>query len=196
MHACYLKLTCFPAVLAKPHASQPIMSSSPWTISSIAPASYDQVLSFIAFARRCMFPNHTLTPDTSSLLTNPGSSFFTAQSSDGTLIGVIGYVPYDFRFPHYSFQASYHALRTVEIVRLFVVPEWRGKGVAGALWDALDEEAKGRSVQCMYLHTHPFLEDAERFWDRRGFGAVLREEDEVWKTVHMERRLEGGGKEV
>lgn len=43
----------------------------------------------------------------------------------------------------------------------------------------------------MYLHTHPFLEGAEGFWEKRGFEVVLKEEDGVWGTVHMERRLCG-----
>lgn len=168
-------------------------SSPEWTIASVTPEQHDDVLSFIAAARKQMFSqlSHTLTPDNTSLLSTPGSSFFSAQSSTGQIIGVIGFIPYDFRFPQFSFQDRYRSSSTVEVVRLFVLPEYRSRGVAGALWEALDGDARRRGVEVMYLHTHPWLEGAEGLWERRGFGVVVREEGE-WGTIHMERRVGEG----
>jgi hypothetical protein len=45
-------------------------------------------------------------------------------------------------------------------------------------------------VQYMYLHTHPFLPGAIRFWEKQGFGIIcIDEEDEVWRTHHMQMML-------
>lgn len=57
----------------------------------------------------------------------------------------------------------------------------------------------------MYLHTHPFLPGAIRFWEKQAFDIIgVDEEDEVWRTHHMHmvlapsllrRVCEGGSRE-
>lgn len=46
----------------------------------------------------------------------------------------------------------------------------------------------------MYLHTHPFLPGAIRFWQKQGFDVVcVDEQDEVWRTHHMQMILDDVG---
>jgi len=164
----------------------PHRSSVPpsWTIQAVTFASINEVLSFINHARTDMFPGRSLTPDDASLF-GPGSFFLEARDGEH-LIAVIGYVPYDHRFP----QLDYHAVKTVEVVRLYVLPEYRRCGLAAALFSVLRERGVRDGVECFYLHTHPFLPGAVGFWEKRGFEVVQVEEDEVWRTTHMQLMLD------
>ncbi len=103
----------------------------------------------------------------------------------GAIVAAIGYLPYDGRFP----QLNYRGLNTVEVVRLYVLPAFRGFGLASKLYRALEAQARADEVQMMYLHTHPFLPGAIDFWRRQGFEVVDIESDPVWRTTHMQRRL-------
>jgi GNAT superfamily N-acetyltransferase len=82
-----------------------------------------------------------------------------------------------------------------------VLPEYRRRGVAAKLFAELRERAVEQGVECLYLHTHGFLEGAREFWEGVGFGVREVESDEVWRTVHMDLDLElgvecvGGGKD-
>ncbi|XPS69267.1 hypothetical protein M3J09_001545 [Ascochyta lentis] len=85
---------------------------------------------------------------------------------------------------------SSRQIKTVEVLRLFVLPQHRRHGLAAALFQALKERAVAEGVQCMYLHTHPFLPGAIRFWEKQGFDVVrVDEEDRVWRTHHMRMML-------
>lgn len=109
------------------------------------------------------------------------------KHSTSDLIAGIGYRAYDHRFPH--IEHLYRNVKTVEVVRLFVTPEYRRHGLAGKLFQQLKERAKEDGVECLYLHTHPFLPGAIPFWQRQGFHVVHVDEDPVWQTTHMELRL-------
>jgi GNAT superfamily N-acetyltransferase len=162
-----------------PHAQVP----PPWTIQPVPHQSVDEVVRFINNARNGMFTGRSLLPDTAALL-GDGSCFLEARDGKD-LIAVIGYVRYDNRHP----QLNYHNIRTVEIVRLYVLPQYRRCGLAAALFSALYDRAVEEDIECLYLHTHPFLEGAIRFWEKCGFEIFQVEDDPEWQTTHMEMRL-------
>jgi GNAT superfamily N-acetyltransferase len=165
-----------------PHRSCNPQVPPPWTIQPVPPQSVDEVVRFINNARKGMFPGRSLSPDTAVLL-GDGSCFLEARDGKD-LIAVIGYVRYDNRHP----QLNYHNIRTVEIVRLYVQPQYRRCGLAAALFSALYDRAVEEDMDCLYLHTHPFLEGAIRFWEKCGFEIFQVEDDPEWQTTHMEMR--------
>ena len=119
-------------------------------------------------------------------LADGGGRFLVAREA-GRVVASIAYRPYDRRFA----QLDYAGRQVVEIVRLFVLPQYRGAGLASALYRALAAEAQRAAVQMLYLHTHPFLPGAIEFWRRQGFAIVDVEADPVWQTTHMELALQG-----
>lgn len=91
----------------------------------------------------------------------------------------------------FSTPRSAHPYKIVEVLRLFVLPEYRRHGLAASLFKALKDHAMASGVHFMYLHTHPFLPGAVRFWEKQGFHIVrVDEEDEIWRTHHMQIMLE------
>lgn len=169
-----------------PHRS-PIPPS--WTIQPVRKKCHSEVLIFISHARKDMFPNRLLAPDDANLF-GPGSYFIEARDK-GRLIAVIGYVPYNHRFP----QFDYHNSKTAEVVRLYVLAPYRCFGLATILFDMLRERAMMEGIRCFYLHTHPFLTKAIGFWEKRGFKVTHVEEDPEWRTTHMEMMLRDHNKE-
>ena len=84
-----------------------------------------------------------------------------------------------------------HPYKIVEVIRLFVLPEYRRHGLAASLFKALKDHAIASGVNFIYLHTHPFLPGAIHFWKLQGFDVIcVDEEDEVWQTHHMRMMLE------
>ncbi|MBI6917779.1 GNAT family N-acetyltransferase [Pseudomonas monteilii] len=160
------------------------------TLQPVARVAIAEVVAFVESARRELFPMlaaaplpHDLAHFAETYL--DGAGCFLEARDDGRLVAVIGYVPYDHRFV----QLDYHAERVVEVVRLFVLPAYRRQGLAGALFSALREQAVQAGIDCLYLHTHPFLPGAIAFWKRHGFAVVDVEQDPVWQTTHMQLRL-------
>lgn len=163
-----------------------------WTIAPVARSRIAETVQFVDDARRALFPmlqDSPLPVDlaqfSDTYIDGPGS--FLVAHVNNRLIAAIGYRPYDHRFT----QLDYRAQVTVEVVRLYVAPAYRRQGLAGALFRALRVQAEGAGARCLYLHTHPFLPGAIRFWERQGFHIVDIETDPVWRTTHMEQRLEG-----
>jgi ribosomal protein S18 acetylase RimI-like enzyme len=161
-------------------------------ITPLQHADLADVLSFLLAARRSMFPKLEGTPlptdlaQLGSVYQRDSSCLLLARQA-GKLIGSIGYLAYDGRFPGIAYPGS----RAVEVVRLFVAPEHRRAGVARSLWLALLEHARASGQQVLYLHTHPFLTGAIEFWQRQGFQLVQVDPDPVWQTTHMQLRLAG-----
>lgn len=165
------------------HDPQPMPD---WTI---LPPSHDAIAEVVAFvdaARRELFPMLADAPLPNDLARFAetyleGAGHFLVARDGGQLVAAIGYLPYDHRFS----QLDYQGLRVVEVVRLFVLPEYRRHGLARTLFAALREQARQAGVECLYLHTHPFLPGAIAFWERQGFTVVDVEDDPVWRTTHM-----------
>ncbi|KAF2130381.1 acyl-CoA N-acyltransferase [Dothidotthia symphoricarpi CBS 119687] len=166
-----------------------------WTIQPVTHSTTNEVVTFINKARRTLFPNLQLNnaPLPNDVARTLKRGVFltarpTSQHDKNALIAVVGYVPYDYSFP----QLALHGPGIVEVVRLFVVPEYRRCGLASALFGALEEVARQSGVQCLYLHTHPFLPGAVRFWEKMGFEVRDVEDDPVWRTTHMLMGIESG----
>ncbi|SDT11679.1 Acetyltransferase (GNAT) family protein [Pseudomonas asplenii] len=164
---------------------------SDWSIQTVTHESMDEVIDFVNDARRELFPMLANAPMPADLarfaetyLKDAGR--FLIARDQGRLVAAIGYLPYDHRFP----QLDYQGLRVVEVVRLFVLPEYRRHGLAAALFGALRDMAAQAGIQCLYLHTHPFLPGAITFWERQGFVIVDLEADPLWRTTHMQLMLE------
>ncbi|MEN5037304.1 GNAT family N-acetyltransferase [Pseudomonas sp. TWI929] len=161
-----------------------------WTLQPVAHDAIAEVLAFVDSARRELFPMLAKAPLPRDLAHFAetyldGAGCFLGARDGGRLVAVIGYLPYDHRFA----QLDYHAGQVVEVVRLFVLPAYRRHGLAGTLFSALRERAVQAGIDCLYLHTHPFLPGAIAFWERQGFTVVDVEQDPVWQTTHMQLQL-------
>ncbi|AIJ47806.1 hypothetical protein O987_18495 [Comamonas testosteroni TK102] len=108
-----------------------------------------------------------------------------ALDADQSMQATIACRDYDGRFAQLDFGPQ----KVVEVVRLFVAPQFRRSGVGQAMLDVLMRHALAQQVQVLYLHTHPFLQGALEFWQRQGFAVIEREEDPLWQTVHMQRLM-------
>ena len=150
-------------------------------------ADIDEAIGFVMAARAEIFPMldaRVLPADLQDFarvyLSGDCGAFWLARC-EGKIVAAIGYLPYDHRFA----QLDYRGRRTVEIVRLFVAPAFRHGGLAARLYARLREHALGEGIQALYLHTHPFLPGAIRFWERQGFSITDIESDPLWQTTHM-----------
>ncbi|KAK9853438.1 acetyltransferase-like protein [Penicillium brevicompactum] len=163
-----------------------------WTITPVSRAAATETSNFIQCARRELFPSligsppWDLTHFTEAYIT--GEGHFLVAHDQGHLIAGLGYLPYDHRFPHLGLDDR----KTVEIVRLFVTPKYRRFGLAAEMFAALRKHAIEAGVECLYLHTHPFLPGAIRFWERQEFHIVDVESDPSWQTTHMRLALTPG----
>lgn len=159
-------------------------------IRAVTTADIPEVLAFVLEARAELFPKLDATGMPADLahfeaIYVQGDGQFLVACDQGQIVAAIGYLPYDGRFP----QLNYQGEKTVEVVRLFVLPAFRRLGLARALYLALEAQAKADRVAVMYLHTHPFLPGAIDFWLRQGFEVVDVDADPVWRTTHMQRTL-------
>ncbi len=57
----------------------------------------------------------------------------------------------------------------VEVKRMYVVPEWRGRGVSTAVLSALESAAARRGWTTLRLETGPAQTAAIRFYERSGY---------------------------
>jgi GNAT superfamily N-acetyltransferase len=164
-------------------------------ITEATAADIPETLDFVMRGRAEIFPmlDPLKLPDDLArfeqvYLSGKGGRFLIARHA-GEIVAAIGYLPYDHRFA----RLDYHGRRTVEIVRLFVSHGFRGEGLAGHIFEALKQHAKGDGVDVLYLHTHPFLPGAIAFWQKQGFEIVDVETDPVWQTTHMHYVLRPAG---
>lgn len=116
-------------------------------------------------------------------LLHPDGCFLQARDQHNKLIGVIGMMPYDYRFDYLDYKDK----RTVELARLFVEPAYRRSGLATKLFQALLEQATQKGIEVLYLHTHPFLTGAFEYWQKQGFELVTTTMYGEFETLHMDR---------
>lgn len=159
-------------------------------IQTVTTDDIPEILTFVLHARAELFPTLSAggIPDDLArfeAIYLHGDGQFLIARAGGQIVAAIGYLPYDGRFP----QLNYQGLKTVEVVRLFVLPTLRRFGLAGELYRRLEAMAHADGVEVVYLHTHPFLAGAIDFWARQGFEIVDIEADPVWQTTHMQRYL-------
>lgn len=94
---------------------------------------------------------------------DPLGCFITVKDQN-RIIGTIAYRAYDHRFD-LNLPSN-----TVEVVKLFVLPEYRRKGIATQLCNMLFSHAQKNEITILYLHTHPFCRRLKSF----GLYKVLR----------------------
>ncbi|PRD56200.1 GNAT family N-acetyltransferase [Sphingobacterium gobiense] len=148
----------------------------------------EEVIAYVLKTRERLFPmlNHQVIPkdleefSSTYVHTNIGA-FLQARTKQGKLIGTIGMMAYDNRFPYFSFTGS----KIVEVARLYVEPDYRKSGLGTALVQRLKTIGQQQGVELLYLHTHPFLEGAYEFWLKQGFDLVLSCEESGFETLHM-----------
>lgn len=165
-----------------------------YTIKEVQKCEYDQVIQFVMKIRKEVFPmlgQDQLPPDLlhfeQSYIQPEKSAFFAAFSEDGTVLGTIGVYPYDGRFS--QLQNCYDVTKTAEIVKCYMDPNYRRLGIGTALVEKATSFSLEAGYQTLYLHTHPFLPGAIPFWKAQGFKDRLAEDDPVWKTLHMDKKL-------
>jgi len=152
-------------------------------------SDYDSAVEFALYTRQQLFPEiyHGQVPkDLQNFeqyyVHDPLGCFITVKDQN-RIIGTIAYRAYDHRFD-LNLPSN-----TVEVVKLFVLPEYRRKGIATKLCDMLFSHAKNNRITSLYLHTHPFLPAAEEFWTLQGFKVIQREWIDTYDTIHMSKFL-------
>ena len=164
---------------------------STFTIEVVTRSEIAEVIDFVMQARAELFPKLSATgipPDLANFEETylNGAGLFLLARHEGRIVATIGYLPYDRRFEH----LDYGQLEVVEVVRLFVLPEFRRSGLASELYQTLRSSAERAGVDVIYLHTHPFLPGAINFWLKRGFEVIAVDADPVWQTTHMDCRIQ------
>jgi GNAT superfamily N-acetyltransferase len=76
-----------------------------------------------------------------------------------------------------------------EVKRLYVQPEYRGRGIAVALHDALETYARNFGYQWLYLDTTDNMTSAIRFYEQRGYGRCARYNENPQATIFMRKGL-------
>lgn len=88
-----------------------------------------------------------------------------AENNSGVLCGY-AYASYEWR--------SEFCGETMDIVALFVAPQWRGKGVGSGLIASLLENAKQRGIRRISAEVHPGNSAIERTLESSGFDPERR----------------------
>ena len=152
-------------------------------------SDYASAVEFALYTRELLFPEiyHGQVPkDLKNFgqyyVNDPLGCFITVKNKN-RIIGTIAYRAYDYRFD-LNLPSN-----TVEVVKLFVLPEYRRNGIATQLCEMLFSHAKNNEITTLYLHTHPFLPAAEEFWRLQGFDIIKREWIESYDTIHMSKSL-------
>ncbi|WP_353062511.1 GNAT family N-acetyltransferase [Tunturibacter psychrotolerans] len=76
-----------------------------------------------------------------------------------------------------------------ECKRLYVRPQFRGRGIAEALLDAMEEYALEKAANWVYLDSKDDLKDALRIYVRRGYQPCARYNDNPQATVFLRKSL-------
>ncbi|MBJ9985677.1 GNAT family N-acetyltransferase [Acinetobacter sp. S40] len=154
-------------------------------IELLQPADVSQATQFAIYTRQLLFPEvyqstlpHDLTHFSATYLNDPHGACLVVKDKY-KIIGMVAYRSYNHRF-----QLDL-PLNSVEVVKLFIQPEYRRQGLASQLCHALFEHAQQQNIWHFYLHTHPFLPAAEYFWQKQGFQVIHREWLAHYDTIHM-----------
>ncbi|WP_293914941.1 MULTISPECIES: GNAT family N-acetyltransferase [unclassified Sphingobacterium] len=161
-------------------------------IKRVSEQDVPELITYVSDARKLLFPmldHHKMPYDlqhfAQTYIHARIGTFLEARDQSGNLIAVIGMLAYDQRFSFLRLEQE----NTVEVVRLYVNPKGRRKGVATALFQELVEVAKAQAISTLYLHTHPFLTGAYEFWLQCGFKTLIRKDHSGFETIHMKCEL-------
>jgi ribosomal protein S18 acetylase RimI-like enzyme len=76
-----------------------------------------------------------------------------------------------------------------EVKRLYVKPEYRGRGIAAALHDALQSYATNSGYRWLYLDTADNMTSAIRFYEQQGYERCARYNQNPQATIFMRKEL-------
>ena len=76
-----------------------------------------------------------------------------------------------------------------EVKRLYVRPEYRGRGIAAALHDALQTYATAFGYRWLYLDTADNMTAAIRFYESHGCERCARYNENPQATIYMRKEL-------
>jgi len=127
-----------------------------------------------------LFPpedNHYLDP---AALAAPNVVFLGARDGKGLLLGIGALVVRGDRGENWG-----------EIKSMFTAPEARGQGVARAILDRIEAEARQRALSCLRLETGDALAAARRLYEQAGFAerGPFGDYTRNGTSVFMEKRL-------
>lgn len=161
-------------------------------ISKVELHQAQDIKEYVKAFRKGLFPmlDSTIVPRDllhfeQTYLLHPDGCFLQARDCDDNIMGVIGMMPYDYRFDYLDYRDS----RTVEVARLFVEPAYRRIGLATKLFNTLLEVSKEKEIDILYLHTHPFLTGAFEYWQKQGFQLIKTTMYGEFETLHMDRTV-------
>lgn len=80
--------------------------------------------------------------------------------------------------------------RAGECKRLYVQPAARGMGIADRLMDALEEFARRRGTDWIYLDSYDDLRAAIALYERRGYERCARYNDNPQATVFLRKSMQ------
>lgn len=111
--------------------------------------------------------------------------FLIATDASKQIIGCIASFPYDHRFE--ELMCSPNTL-IYEVCRLYVLPSYRHQKIGRQLFTALKLRLQEQGINQLYLHTHPFLDGAQLFWEKMGFHFLHQDKDAPFFTIHMQQQ--------
>lgn len=76
-----------------------------------------------------------------------------------------------------------------EVKRLYVQREYRGRGIAVALHDALETHARNFGYRWLYLDTTDNMTAAIHFYEAHGYGRCARYNENPQATIFMRKEL-------
>lgn len=162
------------------------------TITSVTSNQIKEVLPYVIAFRQQLFPmlDPTIVPNDlvefdQNYIISQTSLFLQARNNQNELVGVIGMMPYNYRFSDLNLKGK----QIVEVARLFVEPSYRRKGLASMLFKTLEQEAINRGIDQLYLHTHPFLTGAYEYWIKQGFELMVSRDEQGFETLHLKKQI-------
>ena len=110
-----------------------------------------------------------------------GGAFAVLETADGRIVGTVGLRPVEGVAPSDP--------RTVELRKMYLRTEFRGRGCGRRLFDWALEEARRLGFRGMTLETATVLREAVRLYERRGFRVVPHCPNVCRCDLVMEREL-------
>ncbi|WP_295589902.1 GNAT family N-acetyltransferase [uncultured Methanobrevibacter sp.] len=114
------------------------------------------------------------------------NAFFVAYDGDN-IVATAAIRAYDKDYE--LFRGIYTKKDTASIWRLMVDEEYRRHGLARRLVGVMEDFARKKGYDRVYLHTHRYLEAAMAFWESVGYEITVQEDD-YDETNHMIKVLE------
>jgi ribosomal protein S18 acetylase RimI-like enzyme len=83
-----------------------------------------------------------------------------------------------------------------EVKRLYVKPEYRGRGIAAALHDALQSHATNSGYRWLYLDTTDNMTSAIHFYEQQGYDHCARYNQNPQATIFMRKELRAPSEKI